>query len=158
MKCPFCNSEETRVIDTRLTDDGRVVRRRRVCERCGGRFTTYERFEQKPIFVVKKGGQRERFDRNKVLNGILKACEKRPVSIEEIENMTSEIEQEVLRSGKAEISSKEIGEMVMEKLKGKDRVAYVRFASVYKEFRDLDHFMDIIRELKDELKKRDRRD
>jgi transcriptional repressor NrdR len=108
--------------------------------------------------VVKKGGQRERFDRNKVLNGILKACEKRPVSIEEIENMSSEIEQEVLRSGKAEISSKEIGEMVMEKLKRKDRVAYVRFASVYKEFRDLDHFMDIIRELKDELKKRDRRD
>ncbi|AKI96816.1 transcriptional regulator NrdR [Kosmotoga pacifica] len=156
MKCPFCGSISTRVIDTRTTDSGSVVRRRRECEDCGGRFTTYERFEQRPIFVVKKDGRRQRFDRQKILSGIMKACEKRPVTLEEMEEMLTEIEQKVQKLGKSEVSTLQIGELVMEKLKEKDRIAYVRFASVYKEFRDLDHFMDIISELKDELKIKNR--
>jgi transcriptional repressor NrdR len=154
MKCPFCNHEVTRVIDTRLTNNNSVVRRRRECEHCKGRFTTYERFERRPIFVIKKDGTKQNFDRGKILGGIAKACEKRPVSPEEMEHLTEEIENEIIREGKTEIESHEIGEYVMETLKKKDRVAYVRYASVYKEFRDLDHFMDIIGELKDELKNR----
>ncbi|OAA31760.1 NrdR family transcriptional regulator [Kosmotoga arenicorallina S304] len=152
MKCPFCGSDLTRVIDTRTTDGGTVVRRRRECEDCNGRFTTYERFEQRPIFVVKKDGRRQRFDRQKILSGIIKACEKRPITLEEMEEMLTEIEHEVQKLGNSEVSTLQIGELVMKKLKSKDRVAYVRFASVYKEFRDLDHFMDIISELKDEFK------
>ncbi|MFO7881637.1 MAG: transcriptional regulator NrdR [Kosmotogaceae bacterium] len=154
MKCPFCSHAVTRVIDTRLTDNDSVVRRRRECERCKGRFTTYERFERRPIFVIKKDGTKQNFDRGKILGGIVKACEKRPVTPEEMEHLTGEIENEIIREGKTEIESHEIGEFVMETLKKKDRVAYVRYASVYKEFRDLDHFMDIIGELKDELKNR----
>ncbi|MFW6119680.1 MAG: transcriptional regulator NrdR [Petrotogales bacterium] len=154
MKCPFCSHAVTRVIDTRLTDNNGIVRRRRECERCKGRFTTYERFERRPIFVIKKDGTKQTFDRNKILRGIVKACEKRPVSPEDMEHLTEVIENEIIREGKTEIESHEIGEHVMEILKKKDRVAYVRYASVYKEFRDLDHFMDIIGELKEELKNR----
>lgn len=154
MRCPFCNSVETRVLDSRPTEDGSSIRRRRECASCGGRFTTYERYEQLPVFVAKKDGRREKFNRNKLLKGIISACEKRPISLDKMEDMATDVENVISKSGKREIPSSEIGEMVMERLKKLDRIAYVRFASVYKEFRDLDHFMDIITELKDELKNR----
>lgn len=150
MKCPFCSSESTRVLDSRPTEDNTSIRRRRECEDCGGRFTTYERYERLPFFVIKKDGRRERFSREKVMNGLLRACEKRPISLERLSSIVDSIEDEVTRSGRHEVLSQEIGEMIMAKLKLLDRVAYVRFASVYKEFRDIDHFMDIIKELKND--------
>jgi transcriptional repressor NrdR len=150
MKCPFCSSESTRVLDSRPTEDNTSIRRRRECEDCGGRFTTYERYERLPFFVIKKDGRRERFNREKVMNGLLRACEKRPISLERLSSIVDSIEDEVTRSGRHEVLSQEIGEMIMAKLKLLDRVAYVRFASVYKEFRDIDHFMDIIKELKND--------
>jgi len=150
MKCPFCSSESTRVLDSRPTDDNTSIRRRRECEDCGGRFTTYERYERLPFFVIKKDGRRERFSREKVMNGLLRACEKRPISLERLSSIVDSIEDEVTRSGRHEVLSQEIGEMIMAKLKLLDRVAYVRFASVYKEFRDIDHFVDIIKELKND--------
>ncbi|HNS66455.1 MAG TPA: transcriptional regulator NrdR [Mesotoga infera] len=150
MKCPFCSSESTRVLDSRPTEDNTSIRRRRECEDCGGRFTTYERYERLPFFVIKKDGRRERFSREKVMNGLLRACEKRPISLERLSSIVDSIEDEVTRSGRHEVLSQEIGEMIMAKLKLLDRVAYVRFASVYKEFRDIDHFVDIIKELKND--------
>jgi transcriptional repressor NrdR len=150
MKCPFCSSESTRVLDSRPTEDNSSIRRRRECEDCGGRFTTYERYERLPFFVIKKDGRRERFSREKVMNGLLRACEKRPISLERLSSIVDSIEDEVTRSGRHEVLSQEIGEMIMAKLKLLDRVAYVRFASVYKEFRDIDHFVDIIKELKND--------
>jgi len=150
MKCPFCSSESTRVLDSRPTEDNTSIRRRRECEDCGGRFTTYERYERRPFFVIKKDGRRERFNREKIMNGLLRACEKRPISLERLSSIVDSIEDEVTRSGRHEVLSQEIGEMIMAKLKLLDRVAYVRFASVYKEFRDIDHFMDIIKELKND--------
>ncbi|SSC13982.1 Transcriptional repressor NrdR [Mesotoga infera] len=150
MKCPFCSSESTRVLDSRPTEDNTSIRRRRECEDCGGRFTTYERYERLPFFVIKKDGRRERFNREKVMNGLLRACEKRPISLERLSSIVDSIEDEVTRSGRHEVLSQEIGEMIMAKLKLLDRVAYVRFASVYKEFRDIDHFVDIIKELKND--------
>lgn len=138
------------MLDSRPTEEDTSIRRRRECEECGGRFTTYERYERLPFFVVKKDSRREKFNREKVMNGLLRACEKRPVSLEKINSIVDLIENEVIKSGKHEVPSNEIGEMIMSKLKTLDRVAYVRFASVYKEFRDLDHFMDIIKELKNE--------
>ncbi|HOY25598.1 MAG TPA: transcriptional regulator NrdR [Mesotoga sp.] len=150
MKCPFCSSESTRVLDSRPTEDNTSIRRRRECEDCGGRFTTYERYERLPFFVIKKDGRRERFNREKIMNGLLRACEKRPISLERLSSIVDSIEDEVTRSGRHEVLSQEIGEMIMAKLKLLDRVAYVRFASVYKEFRDIDHFMDIIKELKND--------
>jgi len=150
MKCPFCSSESTRVLDSRPTEDNTSIRRRRECEDCGGRFTTYERYERLPFFVIKKDGRRERFNREKIMNGLLRACEKRPISLERLSSIVDSIEDEVTRSGRHEVLSQEIGKMIMAKLKLLDRVAYVRFASVYKEFRDIDHFMDIIKELKND--------
>ncbi|HOI62644.1 MAG TPA: transcriptional regulator NrdR [Mesotoga sp.] len=150
MKCPFCSSESTRVLDSRPTEDNTSIRRRRECEDCGGRFTTYERYERLPFFVIKKDGRRERFNREKIMNGLLRACEKRPISLERLSSIVDSIEDEVTRSGRHEVLSQEIGEMIMAKLKLLDRVAYVRFASVYKEFRDIDHFVDIIKELKND--------
>jgi len=147
MKCPFCGYLEDKVIDSRLSHDGGTTRRRRECLKCEKRFTTYERVEESLPLVVKKDGTRETFDRNKILSGIVKACEKRPVSMEDIEKAVERLEQKFLDSG-VEIQSKAIGEAVMEELKRLDEVAYVRFASVYREFRDINEFM---RELKDLL-------
>lgn len=142
MKCPFCGHIDSRVIESRTTEEMTAVRRRRECTSCGQRFTTYERIEEQPVLVIKKDGSRETFSRSKVLSGILKACEKRPTPLEVLEQASFEIEREIRKCGKGEVSSKEIGEMVMERLKEIDDVAYVRFASVYREFRDVDGFKE----------------
>ncbi len=141
VKCPFCGEQESKVIDSRPVEDGSVIRRRRECLGCGKRFTTYERIESLPILVIKKDGRREMFDREKIVRGLLKACEKRPVPREKIEEIASEIESEFRAEGRKEVTSKEIGEKVIEALKEIDKVAYVRFASVYREFTDLTHFI-----------------
>lgn len=153
MKCPFCDFMDNKVIDSRLSKDGDVIRRRRECIDCGRRFTTYERVEEMLPLVVKKDGRREPFDRNKILTGIKKACEKRPISITVIEKMVDSIEAAFTDVGEREVKSTEIGEKVMENLHKLDEVAYVRFASVYRSFRDINEFMN---ELKDLLDKRDR--
>ncbi|MBC7332318.1 MAG: transcriptional repressor NrdR [Synergistetes bacterium] len=150
MKCPFCGEPESKVIDSRPVEDGSVIRRRRECLVCGKRFTTYERIESPTILVIKKDGRRELFDREKIIRGLLKACEKRPVSREKIEEIADQIEADLRAEGRKEITSKEIGEKVIEALKELDKVAYVRFASVYREFTDLTHF---IRELESLLNK-----
>jgi transcriptional repressor NrdR len=150
MKCMYCDCMESKVIDTRPTDEGTVIRRRRECEGCGRRFTTYEKVEYVAILVVKRDGRRESFDSDKIRGGIIKACEKRPVSMDEIDAMVSDIEREVYNSLSKEITSARIGDLVMEKLRGKDDVAYVRFASVYKQFKDIDEFMEELRELVNE--------
>lgn len=150
MKCPFCGFEESRVIDSRPTDEGERIRRRRECIKCSKRFTTYEVVESVPIIIVKKDKSREAFDRNKLINGMLRACEKRQVSIETIEKAVSEIESVLQNSLDREITSVYIGELVMEKLKAIDEVAYVRFASVYREFKDSNSFMDELAKLLNE--------
>ena len=147
MKCPFCGIEESKVIDSRPTDEGERIRRRRECTSCGKRFTTYEIIENVPVIVVKKDKSRETFDRNKLYNGILRACEKRPVSIETIDRMVDDIEAALQNSLDREVTSVHIGEMVMDKLKGVDEVAYVRFASVYHQFKDINTFMDELAKL-----------
>ena len=147
MKCPFCGIEESKVIDSRPTDEGERLRRRRECTSCGKRFTTYEIIENVPVIVVKKDKSRETFDRNKLYNGILRACEKRPVSIETIDRMVDDIEAALQNSLDREVTSVHIGEMVMDKLKGVDEVAYVRFASVYRQFKDINTFMDELAKL-----------
>ncbi|MFQ5585272.1 MAG: transcriptional regulator NrdR [Thermodesulfobacteriota bacterium] len=147
MKCPYCTHLEDKVIDSRLSQDGDVTRRRRECLQCSKRFTTYERVEETMPLVIKKDGSREPFDRTKVLNGILKACEKRPVGIEAIEGAVDDLERSFLDSGEREVASTVIGEAVMEELKGLDEVAYVRFASVYREFRDINEFMSELKDL-----------
>ncbi|MBR6313735.1 MAG: transcriptional regulator NrdR [Clostridia bacterium] len=147
MKCPFCACSESKVIDSRPTDEGERIRRRRECIACGKRFTTYEIIETVPIIVVKKDKSREAFDRVKLFNGMLRACEKRPVSIAQIETVVSEIEQELQNSLDREVTSVRIGEMAMEKLKGLDEVAYVRFASVYRQFKDINTFMEELAKL-----------
>ncbi len=141
MKCPFCAYEESKVIDSRPTDEGERIRRRRECLKCGKRFTTYEMIESLPIIVIKKDGSRETFDRQKLLTGMLRACEKRPVSIETLDRVISDIETVIQNSLDREVSSVKIGELVMEKLKAIDEVAYVRFASVYRQFKDINTFM-----------------
>ncbi|MBI5827459.1 MAG: transcriptional repressor NrdR [Deltaproteobacteria bacterium] len=153
MKCPFCGFIEDKVIDSRLSQDGNTTRRRRECLQCAKRFTTYERVEETLPLVVKKDGARETFDRAKILGGIMKACEKRPVSIEEIEKAADRLEQRFLDMGDREIQSSVIGEAVMEELKKLDEVAYVRFASVYREFRDINEFMHELKDLLDTKKK-----
>jgi len=153
MKCPFCAFIDNKVIDSRLSKDGDVIRRRRECIDCGRRFTTYERVEETLPLVVKKDGRRETFDRNKILVGIKKACEKRPVSIAVIEKVVDSIEASFADVGEREVKSTEIGERVMEAMHDLDEVAYVRFASVYRSFKDINEFM---KELKDLLDKRDR--
>ncbi len=152
MRCPFCNNLESRVVDTRPTEEGQAIRRRRECISCSKRFTTYEKIEEIPLIVVKKDGNRQSYDRNKILNGIIKSCEKRPVSIEEIEGIVDEIERNLSNSLKKEVTSIEIGEMVMAKLKDLDEVAYVRFASVYRQFKDVNSFMDELKKMLDERK------
>ena len=142
MKCPFCDNDDTKVIDSRPTEDGHAIRRRRGCDKCGRRFTTYEKVEEIIMMVVKKDGRREAFDRSKVLNGIIKACEKRPVSMSDMEAMTDEIEKALSNSMEKEVESYYIGELIMNQLKNVDEVAYVRFASVYREFKDVNAFME----------------
>ena len=147
MKCPYCGYEESKVIDSRPTDEGQRIRRRRECLKCKRRFTTYEKIEGVPIMVIKKDKGREPFDREKLLRGIVKACEKRPVSVEIMENMVSTIENIIQNSLDREITSVRIGDLVMEQLKGIDEVAYVRFASVYRQFKDINTFMQELRKL-----------
>lgn len=142
MKCPFCGYEESKVIDSRPTDEGERIRRRRECMQCAKRFTTYEIIESVPILVVKKDKSREAFDREKLLRGMMRACEKRPVTMDTIEKAVTEIEVSLQNSLDREVSSVKIGELVMERLKEIDEVAYVRFASVYKHFKDVNAFMD----------------
>ena len=140
MKCPFCNYDGSKVIDSRPADDNTMIRRRRECEHCKKRFTTYERIENIPLIVVKKSGQREPYDRNKIYNGIIKSCEKRPVAIATIEKLVDNLERELYQIEDKEVSSIYIGERVMNELKKIDHVAYVRFASVYREFKDVETF------------------
>ena len=141
MKCPFCSFEESKVIDSRPTDEGQRIRRRRECLSCGKRFTTYEIIESLPIIVIKKDKSRETFNRDKLMTGLLRACEKRPVSIDTLDNMIDEIDTTLQNSLDREVSSEKIGQLVMEKLKKIDEVAYVRFASVYRQFKDINTFM-----------------
>ncbi len=148
MKCPFCGFEESKVIDSRPTDEGERIRRRRECMSCSKRFTTYEIIESVPIVVVKKDGKsREVFDRDKLFNGMMRACEKRPVSVDVIERAIDEIEAEIQNSLDREVTSVRIGELVMDKLKDIDEVAYVRFASVYRQFKDINTFMSELKKL-----------
>ena len=150
MKCPYCGYQESKVVDSRHSDEGNSIRRRRECLSCQKRFTTYETVESLPINVVKKDNSREPFDREKILRGMVRACEKRPVSLADIESAVSEIEQIVQNSLEREVESRHIGELVMERLKQLDEVAYVRFASVYRQFKDIQSFHDAIRKLMDE--------
>ena len=147
MKCPFCDFKDSLVIDSRPADNNTIIRRRRECEQCKKRFTTFERIETIPLIVVKKDGKRETYDRNKMANGILKACEKRPVSAEMIEDMVNRIERELYQNETKEVSSALIGERIMEELKKTDQVAYVRFASVYRQFKDVESFMEELNKL-----------
>lgn len=151
MKCPFCGYDDSKVLDTRPTDEGNTIRRRRECLKCQKRFTTYEKIEQSPIMVIKKDGNRQAFDREKIIRGMIKSCEKRPVSAADIEEAVNNIEKKIENSMKKEISSLEVGEMVMDELKDHDEVSYVRFASVYREFKDLQSFID---ELENFVKKK----
>ncbi len=148
MKCPYCLSPETKVIDSRPAEENQAIRRRRECPNCQNRFTTYERYETEPITVVKRNGSRELFRREKVMAGLLKACEKREVSTEVLNHIITEVEVLLQKRGKTEVPSSEIGELVFQKLKEVDRVAYVRFASVYKDFRDIDQFRNLVEELR----------
>ena len=150
MRCPFCANVESKVIDSRPADEGASIRRRRECLSCRKRFTTYETVESLPLVVVKKDGSRQSFDRNKLLNGLIRACEKRPVPYTDLENMVDEIEQVLQNEMEREISSSEIGELVMERLKKVDEVSYVRFASVYRQFKDINTFMRELSKLLEE--------
>ncbi|MDQ0161104.1 transcriptional regulator NrdR [Bacillus alveayuensis] len=147
MKCPSCLHLGTRVLDSRPVDEGRSIRRRRECEKCHYRFTTFEKVEEIPLIVVKKGGTREEFSREKMLRGMIKACEKRPVALNQLEDISLEIEKELRNQGVSEISSDVIGEMVMDHLAKIDEVAYVRFASVYRQFKDINVFIEELKEL-----------
>ncbi len=147
MHCPFCHYEESKVIDTRSTEEGSAIRRRRECISCKNRFTTYEKIEEIPLIVVKKDGTRESFNRNKVLNGLIRACEKRPVSIDQMEYIVDQIETYLNNSMEKEVASQLIGEMIMNSLKELDEVAYVRFASVYRQFKDINTFIDELTKL-----------
>ncbi len=147
MKCPFCNELESKVLDSRVSKELDAIRRRRECLKCGKRFTTAERIEEGLPLVVKKDGRREVFDRSKILSGLKKACEKRPISITNLEKIVSRIEYNLLEKGDREIKGSEIGEMVMDELRKLDEVAYVRFASVYRQFRDINEFMDELKDL-----------
>ena len=150
MKCPFCDYDESKVVDSRPVEEGTMIRRRRECIRCAKRFTTYERIENIPLIVVKKGGQRVPFDKNKILNGMIKACEKRPVPIDNIQRVVDLMEKELYQVEDKEVESSYIGERVIDALKDIDQVAYVRFASVYREFKDVESFMDELNRLMSE--------
>ncbi|MCI5700322.1 MAG: transcriptional regulator NrdR [Lachnospiraceae bacterium] len=147
MKCPFCNHDNTRVVDSRPVDDNTAIRRRRMCDECGKRFTSYEKVETIPLIVIKKDMNREQYDRSKLEGGVLRACHKRPISAGQIEKMVDAIEQEIYNRGDREVPSQKIGEMVMDRLKDIDAVAYVRFASVYREFKDVNTFMDELKKM-----------
>ncbi len=153
MKCPFCNNYESKVVDSRPTEEGCAIRRRRECNSCKKRFTTYEKIEETPLIIVKKDGNRESYNKDKILSGIIKACEKRPVSFEQMEKMISSIEKTLQNKLEKEIYSKYIGELIMNHLKTLDEVAYVRFASVYRQFKDINTFVDELTKLLDEKKK-----
>lgn len=147
LRCSNCGHKNTRVLDSRPIEDGRSIRRRRECDRCGFRFTTFERIEEVPLIVVKKDGARQEFSREKLVRGLIKACEKRPVPLEQIETIAVNVEKDLRNSGVSEINSKQIGEMVMDRLSEVDEVAYVRFASVYRQFKDISVFLDELKEL-----------
>jgi len=147
MRCPYCGYNEDKVIDSRETQDATSVRRRRECLNCGRRYTTYEYVEKTPLMVIKKDGRREAFQREKILNGLLRACHKRPISVEILERVVSEIEKEIQKKFDREVESRCIGELVMEKLSQLDDVAYVRFASVYRQFKDINQFLRELREI-----------
>jgi transcriptional repressor NrdR len=147
MKCPYCNATDTRVIDSRPAEDGNSIRRRRCCDECGKRFTTYEKVETIPLIVIKKDNNREQYDRSKIEGGILNACYKRPISAENIQKTIEKIETEIFSREEKEIPTSVIGEIVMEKLKELDEVAYVRFASIYREFKDVNTFMAEIKKI-----------
>ncbi|AAO35704.1 4-hydroxybenzoate octaprenyltransferase [Clostridium tetani E88] len=149
MKCPYCSYNESKVVDSRSTEDSISIRRRRECLECGKRYTTYEKIESVPILVIKKNLNREYFDRDKIVNGMIKACQKRPVSRQQIEEIVDEIEKKINNSMITEVKSEYIGELIMEKLKDIDEVSYVRFASVYRQFKDINTFMEEIKKLKD---------
>lgn len=147
MKCPYCNFNEDKVVDSRLTAEGAAIRRRRECNRCGRRFTTYEYVEKTPLMVIKKDGRREPLNPQKILDGLIKACEKRPISVESLESIVSDIEIQLQKKFEQEVESNNIGELVMEKLSDLDDVAYVRFASVYRQFKDVNQFLRQLREV-----------
>ncbi len=147
MRCPYCSYSESKVIDSRPAEEGTTIRRRRECLSCGKRFTTYEIMERLPLLVIKRDGSRQSFDRMKVIGGMVKACEKRPVPVDQIERVADEIEQELQSSLEREVSSAQIGEMIMDRLKDLDQVAYVRFASVYRQFKDINTFLDELNKL-----------
>lgn len=149
MKCPFCSSENTRVIDSRPADDNNSIRRRRMCDACGKRFTTYEKVETIPLIVIKKDNNREQYDRSKIESGVLRACHKRPISANDITALVDEVETEIFAREEKEVSSDVIGEIVMDKMKDLDSVAYVRFASVYREFKDVNTFMSELKKMLD---------
>ena len=150
MKCPFCDYYETKVVDSRPTEEGHSIRRRRECVKCNQRFTTYEKIERIPIVVIKKDGTRQEYNRDKIINGLIRACEKRPVSMKQMELIADEVEKNLQNSLKREISSTMIGELVMNQLKDLDEIAYVRFASVYRQFKDLNTFLDELKKMLDE--------
>lgn len=154
MKCPFCGCEDSRVIDSRSVEEGASIRRRRECPRCGRRFTTYEKYEQIPLLVIKRDGRREMFDSKKILAGLLRAFEKRPFTYEQIQSLTSQIENEIRASGENEVKSTKIGEVVMAHLEKIDQIAYVRFASVYRQFADVNSFMQEIQNMLDKGKQK----
>lgn len=154
MKCPYCANSDTRVIDSRPSEDGSTIRRRRLCEQCQRRFTTYEKVETMPLVVIKKDETRETFDREKLVERILRACHKRPISVSDIERLADGIENRALNSFDKEITTQEIGEMVMEGLRALDEVAYVRFASVYRQFTDIDTFLEEIKKIKKDSNKK----
>ena len=147
MKCPFCGYEDTKVVDSRAQDDNTVIKRRRLCEKCDKRFTTYERVDTVPLIVVKRDGTREVFEKNKILNGIVKACNKRNISMGQMEALVDDIENVIMNSQSKEVCSEELGNMVMDRLKNLDEVAYVRFASVYRQFKDINTFMEELNKL-----------
>lgn len=147
MRCPSCHYNGTRVVDSRPVDDNKEIRRRRECESCSYRFTTFEKIEETPLIVVKKDGSRDEFSREKVLRGLIRACEKRPISIEVLEDLVISIEKDLRRIGNSEVQSGEVGEMVLDRLAEIDEVAYVRFASVYRQFKDINVFIEELKEL-----------
>ena len=149
MKCPFCNQDNTRVVDSRPADDNTAIRRRRMCDACGKRFTTYEKVETIPLIVIKKDNAREQYDRSKIEAGVLRACHKRPISVNQINQLVDEVETEIFNREEKEIPSTLIGEIVMDKIKNLDSVAYVRFASVYREFKDVNTFMSELKKMLD---------
>ena len=147
MRCPFCKADNDKVVDSRASEGGEAIRRRRECLECGRRYTTYERVEENPLRVIKKDGTREAFDRRKILEGMSKACEKRPVSTEKLDELVSDIERQLADVAEREVTSRQIGELVMAKLRELDQVAYVRFASVYRAFKDINQFLEELRPL-----------